>query len=91
MVKDPNVNGYVYACVLLSTCQAAGSRHPLVNIVTLGSIGVRVVEHGAGQGGAVVLGHSSHTGSNWRRRVTRLLHQRRVDAIRHRQRRAHAA
>lgn len=78
-------------CALLVTCQAAGSRHPLVNIVTLGSVGVRVVEHGAGQGGAVVLGHGGHTGSNWRRRVTRLLRQRRVDAVRHRQRRAHAA
>lgn len=32
-----------------STCEAAGSRHPLVNIVALWSIGVSVVEHGAGQ------------------------------------------
>lgn len=77
--------------MLTGTCQAAGSRHPLVNIVTLGSVGVRAVEHGAGQGGAVVLGHGGHTGSNWGRRVTRLLRQRRVDAVRHRQRRAHAA
>lgn len=78
-------------CMCLSTCEAVRSRHPLVNVVTLGSIGVGVVEHGARQRGAVVLGHSGHSGPDWRRRVTRLLGQWGVDPVHHRQRRAHAA
>lgn len=73
-----------------STCEAAGSRHPLVNIVALGSIGVCVVEHGTGQSRAVVLRHRSHARPH-RRWVTRLLGQGRVDPVHHRQRGAHAA
>lgn len=72
------------------TCEAAGTCHPLVNVVVLGSIGVCVVEHGTGQRGAVVLRHCSHARPHGRW-VRRLLGQRRVDPIHHRQRGAHAA
>lgn len=75
-----------YVCVQRSTCKAVRSRHSLVNVVTLGSVGVGVVEQGAGQSGAVVLGHGSHTSPDWRRSVSRLFSQRRVDVVDHRQR-----
>lgn len=72
------------------TCEAAGTGHPLVNVVVLGSIGVCVVEHGTGQRGAVVLRHRRHARPHGRR-VRRLLGQRRVDPVRHGQGGAHAA
>lgn len=73
-------------CVQWSTCEAVRSRHPLVNVVTLGSVGVSVVEHGAGQSGAVVLGHRSHARPDRRRCVSGLFSQRGVDVVDHRQR-----
>lgn len=76
-------------CIQCCTCEAVGSRHPLVDVVALGSVGVGAVHQGAGQRGAVVLRYRRHTGPDGRRRVAGLLGQWRGHAVHHSQRRTH--